>query len=74
MPKKRSKKEIKKVNLFSNVLPLFLLPERCQIIFLNKIPPSKELIGIRLKQPRNRFKIPTLEMILIIICSLSLLE
>ena len=50
-------------------LPLFLLPEKYQIILFNKFPPSRERAGIKFKKPRNKFNIPTLEIILIAIIS-----
>jgi len=50
-------------------LPLFLLPEKCQIILFNKFPPSKEPIGIKFKKPKNKLNIPTLEITLTAICS-----
>ena len=37
-------------------LPLFLLPEKCQIILFNKFPPSKEPIGIKFKKPIDSFE------------------
>ena len=50
-------------------LPLFLLPEKCQIILFNKFPPSKEPIGIKFKKPKNKLNIPTLEITLTAIWS-----
>ena len=60
---------MKRVILFKKFLPLFLLPEKCQIILLSNIPPSKAPTGNRFNNPKNRFKIDTLVMIFIKICS-----
>ena len=35
----------------------------------NKFPPSKEPTGIKFKKPKNKFNIPTLEIILMDIIS-----
>jgi len=62
-------KDNNKFTLLRKFLPLFLLPEKCQIILFNKFPPSKELIGIKFKKPKNKLNIPTLEITLTTICS-----
>ena len=69
MPNIRTKKDKNKFTLLRKFLPLFLLPEKCQIILFNKFPPSREPTGIKFKKPRNKFNIPTLEIILIAISS-----
>ena len=61
----RTKKDKNKCTLLRNFLPLYLLPEKCQIILFNKFPPFKEPIGIKFKKPKKKFHIPTLEIILI---------
>ena len=65
----RTKKDKDKFTLLRKILPLFLLPEKYQIILFNKFPPSNEPTGIKFNKPRNRFKIPTLEIILMDISS-----
>ena len=65
----RTKKDKDKFTLLRKFLPLFLLPEKYQIILFNKFPPSREHIGIKYKKPKNKFNIPTLEIILMDIIS-----
>ena len=65
----RTKKDKDKFTLLRNFLPLLLLPEKCQIMHFNNFPPSKEPIGIKFKKPKNKFNIPTLEIILMDISS-----
>jgi len=69
IPKNITKIDNNKFTLLRNFLPLFLLPEKCQIILFNKFPPSKEPIGIKFKKPKNKLNIPTLEITLTAICS-----
>ena len=64
IPNIRTKKDKVKVTLLRKLLPLFLLPEKYQIILFNKFPPSNEPIGIKFKNPKNKFNTPTLEIIL----------
>ena len=61
----RTKKDKDKFILLRKFLPLFLLPEKYQIILFNKFPPSKEPIGIKFKKPKSKFNMPTLEVMLI---------
>jgi len=62
------KKDNNKFTLLRKFLPLFLLPEKCQIMLFNKFPPSKEPIGIKFKKPKNKLNIPTQEITLTTIC------
>ena len=71
IPKRKTKIDNIKFNLFKKFLPLFLLPEKYQIVLFNKLPPSKEPIGIKFKKPRKRFNIATLFNIFVYICSLD---
>ena len=64
-----TKKDKDKFTLLRKFLPLFLLPEKYQIILFNRYPPSNEPIGSKFKKPKNRFNIPTLEIILMDITS-----
>ena len=67
--KNKGRNFLNKFTLFRKFLPLFLLPEKCQIILFNKFPPSKEPTGSKFKKPKNKFNIPTLEIILMNISS-----
>ena len=65
----RTKKDKNKFTLLRKFLPLFLLPEKYQIILFSKFPQSKEPIGIKYNRPKNKFNMPTLEIILMDISS-----
>ena len=70
IPNMRTKIDKNKFVLFKKSIPLFLLPEKYQIMLFSKWPPSKDPIGIKFKNPRNKFNIATLKIILMIISSL----
>ena len=59
------------VNLLTEGAKIIRGPEKYQIVLFNKLPPSKDPIGIKFKKPRKRFNIATLFNIFVNICSLD---